>query len=181
MHVRQVPDEGPELDARRVFETLDRFGVEYLVIGGMATRLYGASRLTKDIDVLPSSDGDNLGRLASALLELGAFLRVGGMSDEEARSLPVVIDAAALRRMEISTWRTDAGDLDVLHDLRAADGRRKGFDELLSSASDATLGTIRVRLASLADIVEAKRFADRDKDRDALPELERLLRETENE
>ena len=69
----------------------------------------------------------------------------------------------------------------MLHDLRAADGRRKGFDELLSSASDATLGTIRVRLASLADIIEAKRFANRDKDRDALPELEQLLRETENE
>lgn len=77
--------------------------------------------------------------------------------------------------MEISTWRTDAGDLDVLHDLRAADGRRKGFEELAARGSDATFGMVRVQLASLADIVEAKRFADRDKDRDALPELDRLL------
>jgi len=83
MHVSQVPDEGPELDARRVFEALDRFGVEYLVIGGMATRLYGASRLTKDID--------------------------------------------------------------VLHDLRAADGRRKGFDELAGSQRAAGADTFHAK------------------------------------
>lgn len=170
------PDDGPELDVRRVFETLDRFGVEYLVIGGMATRFYGASRLTRDIDVLPSSEGENLARLASALGELGAFLRVGGLSDEEAKNLPVVIDAVALQRMEVSTWRTDAGDLDVLHSLRSADGRRRGFDELLPRATDTILGAVRVRLAALADIVEAKRFADRAKDREALPELDELLR-----
>lgn len=142
----------------------------------MATRLHGATRPTRDIDVLPSSTSDNLSRLASALSELGAYLRVGGLSDEEARALPVVIDAESLARMEISTWRTDAGDLDVLHDLRAADGRRRGFEELAGRGSETTFGAIRVRLASLADIIEAKQFADRDKDREAMPELEALLR-----
>jgi len=34
---------------------------------------------------------------------------------------------------------------------------------------------IDVQLAGLRDIVASKRFAGRDKDREALPELERLL------
>jgi predicted nucleotidyltransferase len=34
---------------------------------------------------------------------------------------------------------------------------------------------VAVRVAALQDIVESKRFAGRDKDREALPELERLL------
>lgn len=79
--VDERPD-GPNLDVRRVIETLDRHGVEYLLIGGMATRLHGATRPTNDIDVLPSSESENLTRLADALKELGAFLRVGGLTDD---------------------------------------------------------------------------------------------------
>lgn len=98
----------PDLDVDRVVEALDRHGVQYLLIGGVAARFHGSVRRTEDIDVLPRDDEDNLERLASALRDLGAFLRVGGMSDEEARALPVVLDAYALRRMEVSTWRTSA-------------------------------------------------------------------------
>jgi hypothetical protein len=40
--------------------------------------------------------GENLERLAGALRELGARLRVAGMTDEEARQLPVVLDGPTL-------------------------------------------------------------------------------------
>jgi hypothetical protein len=181
VHLRQrataEDDAAPALDVRRVVEALDRQGVEYLMVGGVATRFHGAERLTKDIDLVPSSDADNLDRLAASLRDLGAFLRVGGMSDDEARALPLVLDGAALARMEISTWRTEAGDLDVLRDLRSADGSRLGFSALSPRSTATTLGGVHIRLASLGDIVASKRFADRDKDREALPELERLLRD----
>lgn len=183
MHPRQRDTaddhEPPVLDVRRVVEALDRQGVEYLIVGGVASRFHGAERLTKDIDLVPSSEADNLERLAAALRDLGAFLRVGGMSDDEAKSLPIVLDGPALARMEISTWRTEAGDLDVLRDLRSADGSRLGFSSLSPRSKATTLGGVHIRLASLGDIVASKRFADRDKDREALPELERLLREAE--
>jgi len=172
-------DEPPALDVRRVVEALDRHGVEYLLVGGVASRFHGAERLTKDIDLVPSSDADNLARLASALRDLGAFLRVGGLSDDEARELPMMVDGAALARMEISTWRTDAGDLDVLHDLRAADGTRLPYEHLAGRSTSTNLGSVRIRLASLGDIVASKRFADREKDREALPELEQLLSDTD--
>jgi hypothetical protein len=46
--------------------------------------------------------------------EINARLRVHGLWDAEAAQLPMKIDAVALNAIEISTWRTDAGDLDVL-------------------------------------------------------------------
>lgn len=79
----------PPLDIDRVVEVFDRHHVQYLLVGGVAARLHGSERLTEDVDVLPEDGDENLRRLAAALTELGAFLRVGGMSDDEARALPV--------------------------------------------------------------------------------------------
>jgi len=43
---------GPvELDAERIFETLTRHRVRYVVIGGYAAVLYGLARATEDVDV----------------------------------------------------------------------------------------------------------------------------------
>lgn len=51
--------------------------------------------------------------MAAAMRELHARLRVGGLPDEEANRLPVQLSGSTLARMEIFTWRTDAGDLDI--------------------------------------------------------------------
>jgi len=170
-------DNPPDLDVDRVVATLDRHGVAYLLVGGVAARFHGAKRPTQDIDLLPRNDRENLDRLAAALAELGAFLRIGAMTDEEARALPVVIDGRSLEGMEISTWRTEAGDLDVLQHLRDEHGDRLAYATLEPRGTAIEVVGVEVRLAGLADIAASKRFADRDKDREALPELERLLGE----
>lgn len=164
----------PPLDVDRVVEVLDRHGVLYLLVGGVAARLHGAERPTEDIDVLPEDGEENLRRLAAALTELGAFLRVGRMSDEEARSLPIRLDVPTLRGMEVSTWRTAAGDLDVLRSLRDLTGERRSYGDLDPRAVGVSVNEIEIRLAGLSDIIDSKRFADREKDREALPELEAL-------
>jgi hypothetical protein len=109
------------------------------------------------------------------LRELGARLRVGGMSDEEARQLPVSVDAATLRSFGSSTWTTDAGPVDVLGELPTAGGRRN-YDELIQRAVPRRVHGLVIHLAALDDIVASKEFANRDKDRDALPELRELQR-----
>ena len=167
--------DGPALDRARIIEVLERHGVEYLVVGGVGAQLHGATRATADFDSLPSTTEENLRRLASALQELGAFLRVGGLSDDEARALPTRLDATALSRLEISTWRTDAGDLDVLTVLRRRDGERTSYDDLATRAVAVRVGDVVVSVASLEDIVASKEFADRPKDREALAELRRLI------
>lgn len=108
---------------------------------------------------------------------MNAFLRVGGLSDDEARALPTRIDATSLSRLEISTWRTDAGDLDVLTVVRRRDGQRVSYDDLAGRAAQVQVDGIVVHVAALRDIIGSKEFADRPKDREALDELRRLAAE----
>jgi hypothetical protein len=165
---------GPRpLDVGRIVEAFDRHHVDYLIVGGVAATAHGAERLTADADTVVRRTTANLKATAAALRDLHAYLLVDGLSDEEARSLPVQIDALTLSRMEISTWRTDAGDLDVLVEIPSADGTQLSYEDLLPRAVDATYGAdgVVVHIAALDDIIASKQSANRPKDREALPEL----------
>ena len=49
----------PTSSYRRILETLDRHGVEYIVVGGVAAVLQGAPMTTFDIDTLIKVDAVN--------------------------------------------------------------------------------------------------------------------------
>lgn len=174
-----APD-GPPHDLVRLLTTLDRHGVQYVLVGGAAARAYGAGRLTDDADCVVRRERGNLERLAAALHELHARLRVGGMTDEEASQLPVQIDAPALETAGMSTWMTDAGGFDILAGLEAADGRLIPYEELAERATLLHGDGFVVRAAALEDIIVAKERAARAKDREALPEL-RALRDAQSD
>ncbi|MGC2487010.1 MAG: hypothetical protein WA359_12285 [Acidimicrobiales bacterium] len=101
---------------------LDRHSVNYVLVGGAAAAMLGAERLTQDVNCVISRQLANLERVASALQELDARLRVAGMTEEEARSLNVQLDVRSLERMGNSTWTTDAGQFDILSDLEDETG-----------------------------------------------------------
>ncbi len=69
-----------------------------MVVGGLAALGYAAERLTNDADCVVRHDRVNLDRLGRAIQELGARLRVEGMSDEEAGLLTVQLDGSAPSR-----------------------------------------------------------------------------------
>lgn len=140
---------------------------------------YGATRPSGDLDFIPARDRDNLRRLADAMRELGAFLRVGGLSDDEARALPVQLSAESLARVEISTWKSDAGEFDVLADMPGRDGTRYGYDDLLPRSVTLKVNGVGVLVAALDDVIASKEFADRPKDHEALPELWEIARRQE--
>lgn len=161
----------PPLDIERILEALDRHGVDYLVVGGVAASAYGASRMTNDFDCVAERSRENLDRLAAAMRELGARLRAEGLTDAESQQLPVRIDGKSLGRMEISTWTTDAGWFDVLTDMPNRGGEHLRYEQLAPRALTVELGGVTVRLAALEDVISSKEWADRPKDHDALPEL----------
>lgn len=167
------PD-GPGHDLRRLIDVLDRHGVEYLLVGGAAATAHGAERPTDDADCVVRRVRDNLDRLAAALRELNARLRVGGMIDAEARLLPVQLDTLALEAASMSTWMTDTGPFDVLAGLEAPDGRLVPYEELVERAVVFQGDGFLIRTAALDDIINAKERAGRPKDREALPELPEL-------
>ena len=161
----------PPLDAERIVEVLNRHGVEYVVVGGVGARLHGASRITYDLDLCPGWEPANLERLAAALRELGARLR----------DLPPDVEfppitGKTLREMMIGTWRTSAGDLDILREIPSGDRHHpNSYDELVRRAASREVLGCTIYVAALADIVTSKEAVDRPKDREALPELRTLL------
>lgn len=52
---------------RRVLEALERAGVRYVVIGGVALNLHGLPRATEDLDIFVAPEVDNIERLKAAL------------------------------------------------------------------------------------------------------------------
>lgn len=171
-----MPADDENFDPDRMLEVLDAHQVEYVLVGGFGARVHGATRRTSDLDCVPRTSVENLDRLAAALRELGAWLRVGGMTNEDARQLPVIIDAETLRKFGTTTWMTDAGPLDLLVELRDVRGGRHPYDELVDRAARHRIRSVVVLVADLDDIVSSKEFADRPKDREALPELRELQR-----
>lgn len=76
--------------------------------------------------------------------------------------------------MQIGNWSTDAGGLDVLQHIPGVDGRQLGYPELRQHATRVTDDERVFAVASLADITTSKRAAGRQKDLEALSELERF-------
>lgn len=57
-------------------KTLNKSGIKYLVIGGLAVNLYGLHRLTRDLDLLIDLSADNFDKLVEVLGKIGYKTRV---------------------------------------------------------------------------------------------------------
>ena len=164
------PD-APPLRAAELLQTLDRHRVRYIVVGGLAAIVHGGSRVTFDIDLVPEWTDANLARLAAALEEIGAELRVSGAREP----VPIPPDARSLRQFEVSTWRTELGDLDVIIGTPTATrGSLAGYDVLVVRAHERTVFGVTIAVAALDDVIESKQALGRESDLVALPELHRL-------
>ena len=151
-----------------LLEVLERHRVRYVIIGGLAAELRGSPYATRDVDVTPARDRENFRRLAQALTELKARLRVPG-TDE---TFEVPFNEWSFDQGTTWTYVTPHGYLDV---ALLPDGTR-GFEDLSRSATRERLTeTLTVSVASLNDVIRSKEAAGRAKDRAVLPVLRQVL------
>jgi hypothetical protein len=150
-------DRGP-LDPVRIFAILEKHGVEYLTIGGVAVNLHGHLRNTRDVDVLIEWSPRNLNALATALGELNATL--AGVDAEHLGIDP--IDPDVLYRGANFTLRTAVGGLD-LFDPAEVPGARP-FEEMRQRAVEAVVAGVTVRAVGFDDLIRLKRASGRDQD-----------------
>lgn len=158
---------GPAISLPVVVEALARHSVEYLLVGGQAATIHGATRLTTDLDICIRWVPENLDRMGNVLVELDAGLRVEGM--DEAFPVPHLA-GPFLAPLEISTWRSPHGDIDVLRNLPSPHGHLD-YEQLLERAEDRSFVGRIVKVASLGDVIVSKQTANRPSDHEALPEL----------
>ncbi len=154
-------------DPVRVCRILNDEGVEYVVVGGLAAVIRGSSLPTRDIDVVPSRATDNLERLSRALRRMGAQIRTDG------EPVPAPLDGAFLAQMPLMlNLVTDFGDIDLIFTPAGSAG---GFDGWRRAATEEEIGDgLSVFVASLDDVIDSKRAANRLKDQRDLPYLESL-------
>jgi hypothetical protein len=154
-------------DPVALLRSLTRHGVRFVVVGGIAALAQGSPLPTEDVDITPERDDANLERLAAALAELDARLRTPG-----GEQVPLPPDAHLLAQAETWTLTTRHGDLDVV----LVPPGTSGYDDLQRDAFEVELGEdVKVRIASLADVIRSKEASNRAKDRAQLPALRQTL------
>jgi hypothetical protein len=140
-------------DPIAIIDVLDRHGVGYLVIGGIAAGVQGAMWATFDLDITYDRSRGNLTRLAAALAELRASPL--GVDD----GVPVHLDVRALQHGDIWTLATRYGRLDLL----AEPAPGTGYHTLAPRARTIE-GARTYRAASIPDLIAMKRAAGRPQD-----------------
>lgn len=155
----------PELDIQGIFAALDREGVEFLVIGGVAVGFHGFVRATKDVDIVPSPDPENLARLVGMLTALDA--QIEGAEEFKGEELPDPLDPEALALGGNWVLRTRLGRFDIMQWI----GDDPLWEKLSPTAVEAEIGGLSVKFASYESLVALKEQAGRPQD---LIDLQRL-------
>jgi hypothetical protein len=157
------------LDPDALFACLERHGVKYVLIGGLAAVLHGSPLPTVDADICPSREPDNLVRLSAALADLDARIRSADAPD----GVPFSRDAAFLATVELLNLVTNAGDLDLA--FLPAGGA--DYTVLATRAKAFHVRGLVIPVAALEDVIRSKEAANRPKDHRNLPVLRQLLDE----
>ena len=157
------------LQADEIFACLDRHGVRYVLIGGLAAVLQGSPIATFDVDVCPARGPADLRRLADALEELQARIR----TPNDPEGVPFPREAAFLSNAQILNLVTRYGDLDISF----LPSGTQGFEDLSKRSVAIRVKGLEINVAALEDIIRSKEAANRPKDHRTLPILRQLLEE----
>ncbi|CAN5825957.1 hypothetical protein BH18ACT13_BH18ACT13_19030 [soil metagenome] len=143
----------PPLQPLELLRVLREHQVDFLVIGGFAVAAHGYLRATKDVDVIPSSNRENLERLAAALAQLDARQELGDFRAEE---MPLELDVSGLEQGGNWFLSTRYGRLDV---MQAVEGARS-YERL----REAAIMRGGIAYVGLDDLIAMKHAAGRDLD-----------------
>ncbi len=162
------------LDPKAILAVLERHGVSFVVIGGLACEVRGVPLpRTEDLDITPDRKEANLDRLSAALTELGAPIRAPDMPE----GLPLSHTGRSLAAARVWNLVTRHGPMDL---AMVPDGT-EGYEDLARNAQDIEAFGVTVSVASLRDVIRSKEAAGREKDVAHLPILYQSLQELEPE
>jgi predicted nucleotidyltransferase len=152
------------LDPARLLQKLQAAGVQYVLIGGLAVNAHGVIRSTKDVDICPAPDRENLARLARLLAEIG--VRQLGVSEHgfDPRELP--FDPTRVDNLtEGGNFRleTPLGVLDIMQWVPGIEAEST-YPTLARDAQTAVAFGIDIRVCSLDALLVMKRAAGRPQD-----------------
>lgn len=146
--------------------------IQYVLVGGLAVQLHGFMRATFDIDLVMAMNDENLARFIAVAKRL-----------DLAPSIPVPIESLSDAN-QIAQWRREKGML--AFSLRESQVGGCVVDVLVDSVvpfavlkKNAVMGELfgrSIPIASIGDLLEMKRSANRPKDMLDIDALEKIMR-----
>ena len=149
---------------------LDRFGVRYVLVGGLALNLHGVERATMDVDLAVALDSENLLSLIEAAKALGlvpiAPIRIEDIADPAMRSAWIATKHLIAVGLRSSTpGRPTVGVLVV---------ETVPFESLYLRREVRQVSGVAVHVVSIDDLIAMKRAAGRQQDLADIRALEQV-------
>ncbi len=163
---------GPVSVFEPIFQTLNKAGVQYVVVGGLATVLHGYARLTADVDLAVDLAPEEATKVIRVLVGMGFRSQVPVSPEEFA-------DQGARERWLHEKHMRAFSLVDPGNPMRVVDLLLKPeipFQDLLARSEEITLSATKIRIASINDLIALKRQAARPQDLADIEQLEAIRR-----
>jgi len=154
-------------DYHQLIHRLVNFGVEFVIIGGVAARVHGSSRFTDDLDIVYRRNRKNVTRLVDCLAPLSPYLRGAPPG------LPFHWETETVLRGLNFTLTTALGPIDILGEVTLGGD----YEHLLPFSESIELFGKPCLCLGVKRLIEVKRAAGRPKDFEAIAELQAILEE----
>jgi predicted nucleotidyltransferase len=149
-----------ELDFQTIFKELNRIGVDYIVVGGLAVNFHGVPRMTYDIDLMVLLEPENILKLASKLTTWGYKPKVPidpkDLADETKRNS--WIHDKGMKALNFYSEALPIGEIHIVIDSPIP------YKELKSRAIKIELREEKIPTVSIHDLIELKLRAGRKQD-----------------
>lgn len=152
---------------RQILGVLAKHQVEFVIVGGVAAHFYGASYMTKDMDVVYGRSPENIRRSLLALDEMNTIFR-----DFAGRR--IAPNASYLASPNPKLLLTKYGPLDMRGTLSMEDDD-SGYASLIDDATVVQLDEYTVHVLSLPRLIAVKERLKRPHDVAVLPLLRAAL------
>jgi hypothetical protein len=151
--------------------------VKYLVIGGLAVSLYGVPRTTQDIDLVISTDRQNVLKLLSVLKDLGYAPRLPVKPEDlaEMRKVKEWTEKRNLKAFSFYNKKEEYKVIDIvlLHPL--------DFEQSFNNKTVKRVEGVEIYLASLNDLIRTKEASGRAQDLSDVELLKKAKKYSEDE
>ena len=143
--------------------------IDFVLIGGFAAVVHGATVVTQDIDICLAMTDACVSQLRTALGDLHPWPRMNPSATRSFLDYPA--DTQGLKNIYL---KTDLGVLDILSEAQPAGD----FESIKSRAVEVSLYGYLCKVISISDLIEVKKSMNRPKDIQAVGELELIQKKT---
>ncbi len=143
-----------------ILEGLYEKKIRYLIVGGLSVNLYGVPRLTQDIDIIISTDRENILKIITLLKNHGYVPRLS-VNPEDLADFDKMKDWVENRNLKAFSFYHKKDiykvvDIVLVHPL--------DFEKSFKNRTVKRVKDIEIYLASIDDVIKTKLFSGRAQD-----------------